>query len=479
MSSIYDWSLTEANNANADSSINWQEGQLPSTVNNSARNMMTRVAELLVDIGGSITAGGTANALTVTTESPFSTYAAGRIVVFKAAADNSAATTLNANGIGGKAIRKNTEAVDSALTGGEIREDGIYGVIYDPTLDGGNGGWFLVNPSAIDTGALVDIPSINGGPLFGFRNKIINGDFDVANRATSTPAGAGFKYLTDRWARVGQNSTMAFARQEHPLGVSIPPGNPRYFGRFTVASVAGSGNFAAIWQPIEDVRTLAGKTVTATFYAKADAAKNIGFEMYQEFGTGGSPSSDVNAIGAQQCALTTSWQRFDILVAVPSVSGKTRGTDNSDSLQLVLWLDASSAYNARASSIGQQSGTFDLSHVSIVEGDARQEPDPFSPRHLQQEIAICQRYYCSGGITTWGGAATSGVAEAITVYFPVQMREAASPIYTTTHVAASNFPGGSPAINDTADGTHMRCSKVASGSGAASFQFTWTADAEL
>lgn len=321
--------------------------------------------------------------------------------------------------------------------------------------------------------------SINGGPLSGYRNKIINGDFDVANRATSTPAGAGFKYLTDRWARVGQNSTMAFARQEHPLGVSIPPGNPRYFGRFTVVSVAGSGNFAAIWQPIEDVRTLAGKTVTATFYAKADAAKNIGFEMYQEFGTGGSPSSDVNAIGAQQCALTTSWQRFNILVAVPSVSGKTRGTDNSDSLQLVLWLDASSAYNARASSIGQQSGTYDISHVSIVEGDARQETDPFSPRHLQQEIAICQRYYCSGGTTTWGGAATSGVAEAITVYFPVQMRDAASPVYTTTHVNASNFPAGSPAINDTTDGTHMRCSKVASGSGAASFQFTWTADAEL
>lgn len=38
------WSTTAANNANAATGVNWAEGQLPSTVNNSARQMMADVA---------------------------------------------------------------------------------------------------------------------------------------------------------------------------------------------------------------------------------------------------------------------------------------------------------------------------------------------------------------------------------------------------------------------------------------------------
>ena len=33
---LYKWSQTAGNNATADSSINWQEGQAPSSVNDSA-----------------------------------------------------------------------------------------------------------------------------------------------------------------------------------------------------------------------------------------------------------------------------------------------------------------------------------------------------------------------------------------------------------------------------------------------------------
>ncbi len=144
MSSIFDWSLTAATNATADSSINWQEGQLPSTVNNSARQMMARVAELLKDVGLNITAGGTANALTITTNSPFTTYATGQIAVFKAASTNTGATTINANSIGAKSVRKDG---DAALSGGELSAGHYYAVIYSTALNGGSGGWLLVNPT--------------------------------------------------------------------------------------------------------------------------------------------------------------------------------------------------------------------------------------------------------------------------------------------------------------------------------------------
>lgn len=41
---LWQWSTTAANNATADPSINWQEGQAPSTVNDSARAMMAVIA---------------------------------------------------------------------------------------------------------------------------------------------------------------------------------------------------------------------------------------------------------------------------------------------------------------------------------------------------------------------------------------------------------------------------------------------------
>lgn len=149
MSSIYDWSTTAANNATADGSINWAEGQAPSTVNNSGRQMMGRNAELVKDIGGSLTAGGTADALTVTANSAFSAYANGIILAFTAASDNTTAATLNVNSIGAKAIRKMTTSGDSALTGAEIQAGGIYIVQYSTAANSSAGGWILVNPTGI------------------------------------------------------------------------------------------------------------------------------------------------------------------------------------------------------------------------------------------------------------------------------------------------------------------------------------------
>jgi hypothetical protein len=156
--------------------------------------------------------------------------------------------------------------------------------------------------------------------------------------------------------------------------------------------VAGANNVAYISQSIEDVRTLSGRRCTLTFYAKADAAKNIGIELYQDFGGGGSPSSIVEVINTS-VALTTSWKRYDVPITVPSIAGKTIGTNGFDALVVALWMDAGSNSNTISGGIGQQSGTFEWARISLVEGDATKEFDPFSPRGTQQELAFCMRYY--------------------------------------------------------------------------------------
>jgi hypothetical protein len=143
-----------------------------------------------------------------------------------------------------------------------------------------------------------------------------------------------------------------------------------YFSRTQVTSSSGSNNFVSKNQPIENVTLLAGKTVTLSFWAKADANRNIAIEFYQFFGTGGNPSSTVGEIGKQLVALTTTWQRFSFTVTLPSIIGKTLGTDGvqTTATGLSFWFDAGSNYASKSSNLGQQSGTFDIAQIKLEDG---------------------------------------------------------------------------------------------------------------
>lgn len=149
MPSIYDWSTTASSNANSDSTINWAEGMDPGDVNDSGRAVMVRVAQILKDIGCVASAGGTANAITVTLSSAFSSLANGRICGFIAASDNTGAATLSANSLSAKSIRMITGNGDVALSGGEIQAGGLFLCIYNTALNSGSGGWQLINPALL------------------------------------------------------------------------------------------------------------------------------------------------------------------------------------------------------------------------------------------------------------------------------------------------------------------------------------------
>jgi len=198
--SIYDWSLTAANNSNADGDINWLEGQPSSTVNDSARVMMQRVKQFIVDLGGSISAGGTANALTLTASSPFTALADGLIVSFRATATNTGAATLNVNSIGAKPIHKfGGAAIDADLFAGDLRNTGIYVAQYSAALNGGTGAWQLLNPSIVNsgnaavtkTGNYTAVLSDAGRPI------LLSGAFTLSLTAAAT--------LGDKWRISARN----------------------------------------------------------------------------------------------------------------------------------------------------------------------------------------------------------------------------------------------------------------------------------
>lgn len=106
MSDFYDWSTTAATNASSDSTINWAENQAPDTVNDSARNMMKRIAEWRTDLAPARTSAGSGNAYTATSAAGGTgSYRDNEIVAFIANRANTSSATLNVNSRGAVPLR--------------------------------------------------------------------------------------------------------------------------------------------------------------------------------------------------------------------------------------------------------------------------------------------------------------------------------------------------------------------------------------
>lgn len=124
--SLYDWSVTATNNGNADSNIDWTEGQAANSVNDSARAQMAAVAAFLQQINGAGASAGTTNAYNFTSASgnTLAAYAAGNIICFKANHSNTATplATLNVDGRGPKPLKKfgSTDLVADDIVAGNL-----------------------------------------------------------------------------------------------------------------------------------------------------------------------------------------------------------------------------------------------------------------------------------------------------------------------------------------------------------------------
>lgn len=136
--SIFDWSTTAGSNGNSDATINFQEGQAPSTVNDSARALMARVAFWRNWFGANMTQGGSSNAYTITSGESLSAYSAGMRFLWSPNADSTGAVTLNVDSIGAKKVYMpdGTQAAS-----GDLDADSLYDVVYQTALDSSSGGF--------------------------------------------------------------------------------------------------------------------------------------------------------------------------------------------------------------------------------------------------------------------------------------------------------------------------------------------------
>lgn len=187
MGTLNDWSTTAASNASADATINWAEGQLAPTLNNSARGMMARLKAWAQQQAGLATTGSS-NAYVYTSPSghAFASLVTNSRITFKANHTNSGAATLAVDGLTATAIRKTNGA--TALAAGDLVSGQIYDVVYDGTywvlLGVGAGGFqpldadltaiaalgytsgdYLIKKTAADTWALIAITTAGAALL--------------------------------------------------------------------------------------------------------------------------------------------------------------------------------------------------------------------------------------------------------------------------------------------------------------------------
>jgi hypothetical protein len=263
------------------------------------------------------------------------------------------------------------------------------------------------------------------------RNAIINPVMDIWQRGTTFSNPATGAYTADRW-RIdydGAGGTRTVARNTISLGTNLPSGIQGKYFMEVILTNAGTATTQSISQRVERVNTFAGETITLSAWVRNDGGgtgvNTLTAKAIQNFGTGGSPSAAVTTV-LGTAAVTGTWVRLHVHATLPSISGKTIGSNGDDYLQIMF-------------DLGSQTGRFWLYGVQLEQNTTQ---TALERRPIQQELALCQRYYfrntSSQAFYRFGLGECFSTGDAnIYVYNPVELRVPATGIDVTA--TASNY----------------------------------------
>jgi len=255
---------------------------------------------------------------------------------------------------------------------------------------------------AADGTATANLSSLNGGPIAGSRNRIINGDMRIDQRnagASVTPTDN--QYSIDRWS-CGQNVASKFSVQQNAGSVTPPPGFSNYLGCTSLSAYTPTGsNYFYVAQTVEGFNlsdfawgTANARTVTLSFWVRSSLTGTFG----------GALSNGSRAYPyAYTISAANTWEYKTITFA-----GDTSGTWNSTNgygVAVRFSLGTGSTYAGTAGSwqsaelvtstgatsvVGTSGATFYITGVQLEPGTVA---TPFERRSYGAELALCQRYF--------------------------------------------------------------------------------------
>lgn len=208
------------------------------------------------------------------------------------------------------------------------------------------------------------------------RNKVINGQFNVWQRATTSGSVTASGYNSaDRWYINQSGATSTTSRQAFTVGQTDVPSNPRYYLRMNATT---ANNNSGIEQRVEDVDTVQGEH-TLSFWVKgtAPAGGNFDVRIFQNFGSGGSTTTEAN-LGT--FSVSGSWVKKTFTFTPTSLSGKTVGTSSYFQISI-----------RQPDSDGTTTAwTLDIANVQLEVGDTDTD---YEHRSYADELFRCKRYY--------------------------------------------------------------------------------------
>ncbi len=310
----------------------------------------------------------------------------------------------------------------------------------------------LQNPSAgspaivlaSDGTATAQLSSVNGGPLAGARNRIINGDMriDQRNAGASVTSSGGGTFSVDRFASFASGGG-AYTTQR---STDVPTGqgfvNSIASTVTTIDSPTGA-DYYIIQQSIEGFNTAdlgwgtaSAKSITISFWVKASITGTYTVAIRN----GGN-----NRSYRAPYSITTANTWEQKIITAPGDTTGTWLTDNGTGIRLGFTLGAGAdfidtgntwsaledfAATGQTQWIATNGATFYITGVQLEPGTVA---TPFERKSYGQELALCQRYHCktyntnlpAGNATGEGvlvGATTSVGIGFVNFVYPVQMR---------------------------------------------------------
>jgi len=295
---------------------------------------------------------------------------------------------------------------------------------------------------------------ISAANTFGFKNRIINGTFEVWQRGTTSRIFATTgNYSADRWTRMGFQDG---GHERVSVSSAVAGMTARYAIRATSATTveAASGSRIDLSQKIESYNCydLAGQTVTVSFWIRFSSATAtsstatpfLNWSTYLQYNTTTTDSlastdsgdGNVGVYNITNGSLPTTWTKVTSTATIPA------GAKN-----ISLRMQFGGLGNTAVA------GTvwYEVTEITLEKGSVASS---FDYRPYGTELALCQRYYWKLCGAQFGGA-----------YMPIVLMNAISttslsgyiqlPVRARTAPTSITLGGSAPAISGGAISTNM------------------------
>ena len=271
----------------------------------------------------------------------------------------------------------------------------------------------LVVNTNTDTGTSILIPQSGSG----FRNKLINGNFDFWQRGTTfafrNPVSEPNRYTADRWKLVNTGGSTAerlnVEVRRHPIGLGELDGSNVY-SSYALRFAIGTGGYTSgsetyLFQRIEGIEHFSNGYATISFYARSSVTNSkLGVAFRRDYGGGTAPDYSTTGVEPNSqkdsgfvLSVPTSWTRYAYTFQLPESADGLLGVSGTDGPEIKFYIragtdlvgeDITEAINPNLSGVNDYS-----IYIAQVQFESGQSATPFELNDPTSEFNRCLRYY--------------------------------------------------------------------------------------